>query len=126
MTVILDVTDMGFGERCDFTVENDFWDDDACRMMVPLLGRLPGTWRFVGPEPSHVPDGVAPSVVIPVSAECDESWCYDEHGMSCFSFCLPVRGDMHSDDGVLALTAGTLRYVEALRTMLHLLSRGLD
>ena len=49
-----------------------------------------------------------------VPAMPDETWEYDEMGVPCFSLCVPVKGDMHSGEGVLMRKESFGRYVEAL------------
>lgn len=44
----------------------------------------------------------------------DESWEYDGLGVRCFSLCIPVKGEMHSDEGVLARISGLKKYIEIL------------
>ena len=44
----------------------------------------------------------------------DESWDYDEENIKCFSLCIPVGGDMHSDEGVFARIRSLKEYVEVL------------
>ena len=53
-------------------------------------------------------------------ADEDESWEYDEADLPCFSFCLPTRGEMHSDEGILARVASFRRYTEVLERLLNI------
>lgn len=118
LAVVLDVTDMGWKEEAGFTVENNFWDDARGRRVIERVGRLSADWRFVPEDPDDIPDYVPPDRVIPSEAEADESWELDEMDVSCFSLCLPVRGNMHSDRGVLARRASFDAYRSALSAIL--------
>ena len=118
MAVVLDVTDMGWREHAGFTVENNFWDDARGRRVIERVAHVPAEWRFVPEDPDDVPSYVPPERVIPVEAEADESWDLDELDVPCFSLCLPVEGDMHSDRGVLARRASFYAYRSALASIL--------
>ena len=102
LAIVLDVTDMGWNEQADFTIENHFWDDACGRRVIERVSRLPTEWRFVPEDPDDIPLYVPPGRVIHVEAEADETWDLDELDVPCFSLCLPVKGNMHSDRGVLA------------------------
>lgn len=114
MVAVLDVTDMGWTEGADFTVENNFWTDDQGRTVIAAAMQTAGSWRFVPEDEDEIPDYVPRELVIRQEAEPDESWDYDEQGQVCFSLCLPVWGPMHSSRGVLARKSGCLAYLEAL------------
>lgn len=112
--IVLDVTEEGWEEAADFTVENDFWDDGFGAALAAGLRGVTEKWVFVPSDTANVPDYIDPGRVIPREAWEDEAWEYDEHGLTCFSMCLPVRGGMHSDEGVLARRSGAENYVSAL------------
>lgn len=116
--VVLDVTDRGWKEHVGFTVENDFWDDAWGRRVIERVSRLPAEWRFVPVDPDDIPTYVPRERVIPVEADEDESWDLDEADIQCFSLCLPVNGDMHSDHGVLAEKSSFPIYCDALKAVL--------
>ena len=117
---VLDVTDMAWGDKADFTIENNFWHDDFGKKIVSAAEGFPWTWRFVPSDPARVPAFVRKDNLISAEATEDESWCYDEHGINCCSVCLPVRGPMHSDRGVKARKASLFHYTEALGRLLEL------
>lgn len=116
--VVLDVTDMGWDEECDFTVENNFWTQETGKSVIAAACSLNASWRFVPSNPRRVPGYVPGSVTIPQEAEPDESWYYDEKGIDCFSLCIPTKGNMHSDRGVLTRKASVFGYVDALEAIL--------
>lgn len=115
---VLDVTDMGWDEGADYTIENNFWRDDIGKKIVSCAETMPYPWRFVPSDPDHVPDFVKNEYRIPDEAEEDESWLYDEFRVNCCSLCLPVFGDMHSSRGVSVRQSSFLHYTEALGRLL--------
>ena len=58
--------------------------------------------------------------IIDEEAEPDESWEYDDCEQICFSLCLPTKGEMHSDEGILARVISFRRYTEVLERMLNI------
>lgn len=119
---VLDVTEEGWVTGADFTIENDFWDDDFGKKTVELAQRTGYKWNFVPAEPAEIPKFVPGEAVIHIEAYADESWDYDEKEIPCFSFCLPTKGEMHCDDGILARVISFRRYTEVLGKMLTMLS----
>ena len=120
--VVLDVTDMGWEEMADFTVENNFWPKPLGKQVVSFAERTKCNWRFVPSNPWKIPKYIDYSYLIGEEAEEDESWEYDEKGMPCFSFCLPVKGEMHSDDGVLVRKKSFECFAAVLKEMLKVLA----
>ena len=118
LAVVLDVTDMGWDEQADFTIENNFWEDAHGRRVIERVSRLPAEWRFVPEDPDDIPPYVPPGRVIHVEAEEDETWNLDELDVPCFSLCLPVNGNMHSDRGVLTRKDSFASYCTALAAAL--------
>ncbi|MBR5900843.1 hypothetical protein IKZ40_00660 [bacterium] len=118
LAVILDVTDMGWEEGADFTVENNFWRDDQGKRIIEKAKKLGERWRFVPEDTEDIPSYVPPEMVIHEEAEADESWDLDEMDVPCFSFCLPVNGNMHSNAGVLARKDSLAKYCSALKAIL--------
>ena len=119
---VLDVTDMGWHENADFTVENDFWEDDIGRTIVSVAEASGHTWQFIPEDPDEIPDFIPSVRVISEEAWEDESWKYDDFDLPCCSICLPVSGEMHSDAGVLVRAQSFSRYTEVLGTMLREIS----
>ena len=116
---VLDVTDMGWEEQADYTVENNFWRGGSGEKIIACACGLPCAWRFVPSGRAAVPGFVPPAAVIPAEAEADESWEYDKEGLSCCSLCLPVCGEMHSNAGVLVREASLRNYAAALEALVR-------
>lgn len=119
---VLDVTEEGWSSRADFTIENDFWDDDFGKKIIDLAERTGFPWKYVPGEPDSIPYYIPKERIVNVEAYEDESWEYDEADIPCFSFCLPTKGEMHSDDGILARVQSLNRYTEVLERMLNTLN----
>lgn len=117
--VVLDVTDMGWMENADFTIENNFWNDIVGSKIIGIADSSSYNWRFVPSDVGTIPQYVSSDYVIMEEAEEDESWYYDEEKQQCFSFCLPVYGEMHSDDGVLVRKEAFYNYSEMLVKLLQ-------
>ena len=117
---VLDVTDMAWNEKADYTVENDLWDDYFGRKIIQVASNLPYGWRFVPSDPYHVPEYINSENVIFEEAAEDESWDYDEEGFDCCSICIPIHGNMHSNNGVLARKASLSRYTEFINDLLKI------
>ena len=100
--IVLDVTDMGWDEGADFTIENNFWSGSIGRKVTSAAENCGFKWRFVPSDPDDIPAYIGNRYVIPFEAEEYEFWEYDENDVQCFSLCLPVRGEMHSNRGVYA------------------------
>ena len=115
---VLDVTDRGWNEKCDFTVENNFWHDDYGEKIVSCAVDSGYEWRFVPSDPAEIPAFVPDSKRIYREATMDESWEYDDEDMNCCSICVPVLGEMHSNEGVLMREEGFRRYTEVLEGVL--------
>ena len=115
---VLDVTEEGWENGADFTVENDFWDEDIGEKIIKIALGTGYDWNFIPAEVDDIPDYVPWERVIRVEAYEDESWDYDEEDIPCFSFCLPTKGEMHCNDGILARADSFKRYSEVLEKML--------
>lgn len=109
---------MGWNKAAGFTIENNFWNGDCGRKIINAVQALPYNWRFVPSDCNDVPAFVPKEFVIDEEAEEDESWEFDEHGINCCSICLPVKGEMHSDHGVLAREISFYNFTEALARIL--------
>ena len=58
-------------------------------------------WRFIPETPSKSHDYVPKGQLINHEADEDESWELDDLDIPCFSFCIPVKDDMHSPNGCI-------------------------
>lgn len=114
IVIVLDVTDMGWEEKADFTIENDFWNEQLGKKVISILENIHYDWRYIPSDPDAIPKYIPRECVINVEAEPDESWAYDEENVSCFSLCIPTKGPMHSNRGVLARQKSFLHYTEVL------------
>ncbi len=115
---VLDVTDMGWNEAADFTIENNFWNGDCGRAIVEAAQALPYNWRFVPSDCDDVPYFVPKEFVIDEEAEADESWELDELDINCCSLCIPVKGEMHSNLGVLMRESSLYNYADAVERII--------
>ena len=114
---MLDVTDAGWDEQADFTVENNFWGKKMGKQVIETIEKESSQWIFVPEELDNVPDYVKDEFVYHTKSEPDESWDYDEEKVKCFSLCIPVYGEMHSDDGVFARIDSFIKYTEVLQIL---------
>ena len=114
IVIVLDVTDMGWREGCAFTIENNFWSDMTGKVVSRLSAETGYPWRFVPSDPYEIPAYIPNKYVIGQEAKPDESWEYDEHKVECFSLCIPTKGEMHSDDGVLVRKDSLAPYMKIL------------
>lgn len=122
--MILDVTYEGWKDKADFTIENNFWDAALGRKVIAAVDKKSSTWLFVSSDPYNVPVYVPEERVAKgrksgrvKEALPDESWQYDEQHIKCFSLCLPVHGEMHSNDGVKARISSLFEYIETLKLL---------
>jgi len=113
--IVLDVTDMGWQNEACFSVENNFWSEQFGRAVTDAVKAAGHRWVFVPSDTDDIPEYVPVQCVIHDEAEEDESWEYDDHKIECFSLCLPVKGDMHSSQGVIAKKKDCLIYVKMLK-----------
>ena len=115
--IVLDVTDMAY-DTSDFTIENDFLSRNKCLKIVESAKSFGKRWRFVPEDPHKLHDYVPKEQLINQEAAEDESWELDELNISCFSFCIPIYGDMHSADGCIARQESYRVYINALAQMI--------
>ena len=118
--VVLDVTDMGWEQEADFTIENNFWGEALEKAVIASAEESGYKWCFVPSDEDYIPINIDYERVIPVEAEEDESWEYDEHDVACFSLCIPVFGEMHSNKGVYARQKSFERYTYMLEKIANI------
>ena len=114
--IVLDVTDFGWKEDVDFTIENNFWKKKIGMVICKNAKKIGYPWLFVPEDPNDIPEFVPENQIIPKEAEPDESCEYDEQDIKCFSLCLPVDGPMHSNKGVITRKRSFLHYMEAIKS----------
>ena len=66
----------GWKKGADFTVENDFWDEEIGKQIVNLVQHSGYKWNFVPAEPDDIPEYVPKEIIINIEAYEDESWEY--------------------------------------------------
>lgn len=121
--LVLDVTDQGFPEGLQFTIENNFWENHTAGQLLVKAAIASGeNWGFVASDPEDIPGYIPAEYVVrdpwgPCEATCDESWEYDEQDEECASICIPVAGDMHHNLGVVAREKSVDAYLHALEEM---------
>jgi len=108
--------------EADFTIENDRWDDGIGNMVISMAESFTGRWRFVPADSSKIPDFITKdsarrNYVLGKDAEADETDSYDDKDIKCFSLCIPVFGNMHSDEGVTATVSSYLPIYKHLRLL---------
>ncbi len=94
--IVTDVTDRGYKGKNVFSFENschaDKWTEDK-------LNRFKNSdykWNLA----DNYGD--------------DETRSYSRNGFECFSFCIPIKGEMHSNEGVKTRISTYDKYIEAL------------
>lgn len=116
--VVLDVTDMGWEEKIGFTIENNFMSDKFGESVIETAEQSGSEWLFVPSDTDDIPKYVSKKRVVFEEAVSDESWEYDENDIECFSLCLPVKGNMHSNEGVIAYLKSYNEYTDVLKKLL--------
>lgn len=98
--IVQDVTNEGWESDALFTIENDSgFDILQAYNIVSSLEPYSGKFAF-----RH-------------NAEPDESWDYAEYGIPCLTLCVPVKGDLHRNEGVLLRKESALEYCKVLQSM---------
>lgn len=107
--VVLDVTNEGWSDDAMFTVENDrYFDIITGYQIITLLQQSGFPCNFL-----H-------------DAEPDETWEYGKgilevvSPIPCLSLCLPVKGNMHSDEGVLLRKVSIDPYLTVLTQLVNM------
>lgn len=120
--IVLDVTYSGYDEGYYFSIENDFIDDNSAQGDAIVKGAYMASenWCFATPDP------LEPSSAIPRKhylldddgqieiSDVDESYTYADE-LDCFSLCIPVDGNMHSNRGCTTRTICFDTYNKALK-----------
>jgi hypothetical protein len=117
LTIVLDVTSEGWETNSDFTIENNFFNDELGKKVISLSKSISQNFKFVPSDPDDIPHYVDKDHLIPREAWADESWEYDEFNLQCFSFCIPTKGNMHSNNGIYARKKSVEKFEKALLTI---------
>jgi len=134
--IVLDNTYSGFGEKAQFTVENDFIYKRDKRWMDSIIQYIQETglkWKFIPADKAQKSENPASYIstkriisMLPPENLCyvdgqieealdDETYEYDERGISCFSFCLPCDAeDMHAEGGFGIRRKSYYHYIRVL------------
>ncbi|MGL4518930.1 MAG: M28 family peptidase [Phocaeicola sp.] len=95
LVIVSEVTEEGWEEDANFTIENDLQIDlKKAHKLINLLE--PYNYQFI-----H-------------QAEPDESWSYGKMEHPCLTLSIPVLGEMHGKEGVVARKKDLPIYCEAL------------
>ncbi len=105
--IVLDVTNAGWDENANFTIENDYgFDIYTAHGLVELL------------KPHEE------ELVFCHDAEPDETSDYFyTYGIPCFTLCAPVKGDMHCDKGTLLRKSSFAPYTGIMSTIANNLTK---
>ena len=100
-TIVLDVTNTGWEEKCDFTVENCCLTQRMYKNLISALHGGRNKWKII-PEDRLLLKGILFSDEYftsnaPRKNDCDY---YRDGKVNCFSFCLPVEGNISNDEGI--------------------------
>lgn len=117
LAIVTDVTEEAFDDAY-VTLENNFWEENDGKKLVSIIERIVRKWKFVPEDPCDIPWYIPQHAVIPQESAEDESWDYDEEEVPACSICVPVRGDMHSDAGVLMKAESFEYYINYLGKIL--------
>ena len=99
--IVLDVTNTGWEEECDFTVENCYLTKRMYKNLVSILHGGRSTWKII-PEDRQMLKGILFDKKYFTKKLSRENECdyYKECGVYSFSFCLPVKEDIIKDGDV--------------------------
>lgn len=101
--IVLDVTNTGWDEECDYTVENCYLGRTMYRNLIYALwsGHDKSDWKII-PEDRQFLKGILYTDDHYTTNESIQNDCnlYRKYGVNCFSFCLPASGTLESVEGV--------------------------
>lgn len=103
--LVLDVTNVGWDTGACITLENDNGID-----------------LFTAHKIVESVKGVCAGYAFEHNAEPDESWDYNDYGIPALSLCIPAKGDLHSDRGVLLRKCDLISYCNALHAIINILN----
>jgi len=100
--IVLDVTNTGWEEKCDFTVENCYLGERMYRNLISALHGGSGKWKIIPEDRQMVKRILYYEKYFTENAsrrnDCDY---YRECEVNCFSLCLPVEGEIRKDEGIV-------------------------
>lgn len=94
--IVTDVTDRGYKGKNVFSLENCCRSDGWTSRVKDSMNYSGFKWKL---EDNY---------------EDDETCAYSRHCFECFSFCVPTKGDMHSNKGLKVRSKTFHQYIEAL------------
>ena len=104
--LVLDVSNVGWECGANVTLENDLGVDIiTAHSIVEAVKNTGLEYAF-----EH-------------NAEPDESWDYNDYGIPALSLCIPAKGDLHSNSGVLLRKSDFIHYCNALEAIINVLGR---
>lgn len=94
--IVTDVTHRGYKGKNAFSFENSCHSDIWTMKVKDAMHKSDFTWKL---EDNYGDD---------------ETYAYSRHGLECFSFCIPTKGQMHSNAGLKTRISTYDKYIEAL------------
>ena len=99
--IVLDLTNTGWEEGCDYTVENCYLTHRMYKNLVSALHGKSRRWKII-PQDRQMLKGILFdekyfTTNAPRGKDCDY---YQECGVNCFSYCLPVEGTIKNGERI--------------------------
>ncbi len=105
MAIVTDTTEAGWESDCPFTIENDYNIDI-------LTGyRIIETLKEIDSDYEYIHQSLP-----------DETWDYAEQNIPCFSLCLSVQGELHSNKGCITKQSSLPIYCQVLSLLCNMIS----
>lgn len=100
--IVLDITNIGWKEECDFVFENCYLTQRMYKNLIFCIHTRSKKWKII-PEDRQMLKGILYgeeyfTTKVPRKNECED---YKECGVNCFSFSLPVNGNVESGEEVV-------------------------
>ena len=99
--IVLDITNTGWEESCDYTVENCYLTGRMYKNLVSVLHMKGRRWKII-PQDRQMLKGILFddkyfTTNAPRGKDCDY---YQEFGVNCFSYCLPTQGEIKNGEKI--------------------------